>query len=461
MSSPARERALRAALKIGREIGDSRVLTDPEVIARYAQDESEAPAAMPDAVILPQSTDEACTVMRVTSEQNVPVTPRAGGTGKSGGAVPVSGGIVLSCERLHSIREIDPVDMVAVVEPGVVLARFHEAVEDQGLFYPPDPASLDSCCLGGNVAENAGGPRAFKYGVTSHYVLGLTMVLADGRPVRLGHRPVKSVAGYDLVRLLVGSEGTLGFFTDITLRLLPRPAEISTVVALFGDLEDAGRAITALLGTGLVPRVLEIMDAQCVDTIRHSGASIPADASAMVLVELDGPEQTVETQMQRCGDTLDAGGATEVLVASGPVQRDVLWRARRELSEALAKRATYKMSDDISIPRSRLVDTLSEIEAMGRRSGLTAATFGHAGDGNLHVNFLWDDPALAVKAIDVRRKVLDMAIRMGGSISGEHGIGSVKKDFLERELGADVMQLSRSLKQLFDPAGTMNPGKVL
>jgi glycolate oxidase len=453
-----RQAALRAALRIGRTIGESRVLTDADVIERYGADESEQPPRVPDAVILPRDATEAARALAIAAERSVAVTPRAGGTGKSGGAVPVEGGLVMGCDRLDRIKEIDPVDLVAVVEPGVVLERLHDAVEELGLFYPPDPASLDACCLGGNVAENAGGPRAFKYGVTGHYVLGLQVVTGGGDAMRVGRRPVKGVAGYPLEQLFVGSEGTLGFFTEITLRLLPRPRAVRTLLATFDGSCAACGAVVALLGAGVWPRVLEFLDGECVRTVRDAGAPVPA-AGAMLLVELDGLERGVEEQMEHAGNTLDAAGAGEVLVAEGPRQTASLWRARRDLSEDLGRRATFKISDDISVPRSRLVSTLEGIDAAALRYGMTAATFGHAGDGNLHVNLLWNDPDLDPRP--AHRSVLDLAIAAGGTISGEHGIGSVKRGELSRELSGQALELSRGLKRLLDPAAVLNPGKVL
>jgi glycolate oxidase len=455
-----RDRALRAALAVGRAIGESRVITDEELLERFAGDESDQEPVQPHAAVIPASAEQAAAVMRIASEHSVPVTPRAGGTGKSGGAVPVQGGIVLSCEKLTTIKEIHEEDLVAVVEPGVVLGRLHEAVEERGLFYPPDPASLESCCLGGNVAENAGGPRAFKYGVTSHYVLRLEVVTAAGDMIRVGHRPVKGVAGYDLPALFVGSEGTLGLFTEITLRLLPGPPHVSTLLAPFPDLPAAGRGVGAILAAGLIPRVLEIMDARCVDTVRSEGAALPPGAAALILAELDGSEAGVEADLQVAGTALDGAGASEILVASGPVERERLWKARRDLSEALGRSHSHKISDDIAVPRSRLVETLERLESIAADHHLTGATFGHAGDGNLHVNFMWDDPGLDGEADAARAATMRLALEMDGTVSGEHGIGSVKRQFLADELGPGVLDLGRSFKRLLDPRGILNPGKL-
>ena len=455
-----RDRALRAALAIGRAIGDSRVVTETDLLERFAGDESEEPPRTPDAAVVPRTAAEAARCLAIASEHGVAVTPRAGGTGKSGGAVPVQGGIVLSCEKMDRIKEIDAGDLVAVVEPGVVLANLHAAVEERGLFYPPDPASLDSCCLGGNVAENAGGPRAFKYGVTSHYVLRLDVALASGAVLCCGHRPVKGVAGYDLVGLFTGSEGTLGLFTEITLRLIPRPRQVSTAMALFPELAAAGRGIQAVLAAGLIPSVLEIMDRECVDTVREAGAPLPPGIGALVLTELDGSETVVEADLERAGEALTAAGATDVLVATGVVERDRLWRARRTLSEALRDRRANKISDDVAVPRSRLVDVLERIETIGRAAGLTSATYGHVGDGNLHVTFLWDGPGLEAAAAQAREQVIRLVLEVDGTVTGEHGIGSVGRRFLEMELDIEAMALTRGLKRLLDPDSILNPGKM-
>jgi len=455
-----RERTLGAALAIGRAIGPSRIVDDPDMLARFARDESEEPAHVPAAAVIPHTASEAAACLRIAAERGVPVTPRAGGTGKSGGAVPVMGGIVLACDHMARIKEIHEGDLVAVVEPGVVLARLHEAVEDMGLFYPPDPASLDSCCMGGNVAENAGGPRAFKYGVTSHYVLRLEVATTSGAILRVGHRPVKGVAGYNLAEMLVGSEGTLGFFTEITLRLIPRPDRVSTAMALYADVSRAGQGIGAVLAAGLVPRVLEIMDRESVDTVREAGAPLPRGAGALVLAEFDGSERAVEADLEKAAEALDRAGATDVLAATGAAERGRLWKARRDLSEALRRRRAHKTADDIAVPRSRLVEALERIEMIASRHGLVGATYGHAGDGNLHVNFLWDDPDLAAAAARARAETLQLAIDLDGTISGEHGIGSVSREFLEKEIGRDVMELCRGLKRLLDPSGILNPGKI-
>jgi glycolate oxidase len=455
-----RDRTLRAALAIGRALGESRVLTDPDVLERFASDESEEPPVVPDAAVIPESAAEVATCLGIASEHSAPVTPRAGGTGKSGGAVPVQGGIVLSCERLNRIVEIDTADLVAVVEPGVVLADLHAAAQEQGLFYPPDPASLDSCCLGGNVAENAGGPRAFKYGVTSHYVLGLDVVTAQGQVLKCGHRPVKGVSGYDLPAMFVGSEGTLGFFTRIMLRLIPAPGHVATALALFDGPARAGSGIGAVLAAGLIPRVLEIMDRECVDTVRDAGAPLPAGTGAVVLVELDGSPAGVEADLERAGEALTTAGASEVLVATGALERERLWKARRDLSEALGRRRAHKISDDIAVPRGRLVDVLERIGEIARAHGLVDATFGHAGDGNLHVSFLWDDPGLAGRAGRARDELMRLALEAGGTVSGEHGIGSVNRRYLAMELDPEALELSRRLKRLLDPASILNPGKI-
>ncbi len=341
-------RSLRAVLEIGRVLGPSRVIDDPDALQRFSGDGSEAKPCLPAAAVIPCSASEVSTAIAIASRHGAAITPRAGGTGKSGGAVPCPGGLVMACDHLRSIKEIHEGDLVAVVEPGVVLADLHREVEARGLFYPPDPASLDSCCLGGNVAEDAGGPRAFKYGVTSRYLLRLEAVMPGGEVLAFGHRPVKGVAGYGIASLLAGSEGTLGFFTEITLRLIPRPTQVSTALALFDGAPAAGRGIGAVLAAGIVPRVMEIMDRECIETVRAAGAPLPSGIGALVIMEFDGSEAAVEHDLERGGAAMTAAGAREIYVAAGAVERERLWKARRELSDSLKKRWTYKIAADIA-----------------------------------------------------------------------------------------------------------------
>jgi glycolate oxidase len=345
------------------------------------------------------------------------------------------------------------------VEPGVITGDLHAAVEREGLFYAPDPNSLDSCMIGGNIAENAGGPRAFKYGVTRDWVLGLTACLVGGRVVRTGKRTVKGVTGYDVTSLLVGSEGTLAVFTEATLRLVPKPPEVATALALFADVRAAASAVSRIVAAGIVPRCLEMLDAGTLAAVRAQGVAVDERAGGMLLIEVDG--ESAESALVRVGEVAAASpGNLDVLVAQDGVQRDRLWAARRMLSKATRKLARHKLSEDVVVPRTRIADLLARAEEIGQTTGVRNLSYGHAGDGNLHVNFLWDE--------DEERAAVDRAIGllmratvdMGGSLTGEHGIGVSKAQYLGLEQSAELIALERDLKRVFDPKGLLNPGKI-
>ncbi|MBI5489475.1 MAG: FAD-binding protein [Deltaproteobacteria bacterium] len=460
--SAADERVLGAAAEIGRRIGSGKVIDDPDLLVPYGADESGLPASLPAAAIRAVDAADVAATLAVAADRGVPVTPRGRGTGKSGGAIPARGGIVLLTERMDRIVEIDREERLAIVEPGIVLQTFQEAVEAEGLFYPPDPASLDSCALGGNVAENAGGPRAFKYGVTREYVLGLDVALMGGATTFAGRRTRKGVAGYDVVAALVGSEGTLGVFTRVVVRLRVRPAATQTLLATFGDEVAAGEAVRDLLGSGLVPSVIEILDRHCLEVIRRAGHNpIPGEPGAALLVELDGrrPER-VEADAEEAGEILGRR-ATEVLVASEPGRRRSLWAARRELSTLLGKAHAGKLSDDVAVPCKSIPAVLRRFAELGRRRGVLVSCYGHAGDGNLHANVLWDDPGLDVAGRAALDDLLGVVLEVGGTISGEHGIGMAKREALRREQSPELLALQRRLKSAFDPSGLLNPGKVI
>jgi glycolate oxidase len=454
--------ALDAALReIERELGSDRVVTDRDVLATYAHDESEAEPHMPDAVVRAQSTADVAAVMRACSRHRVPVTPRAGGTGRTGGAVPVAGGVVIGFEQHKRIKGIEQDDMIVVVEPGVVTGVLHEAVEAQGLFYPPDPNSLSTCTLGGNVAENAGGPRALRYGSTRDYVLGLEVVTAGGEVLQLGKRTVKGVTGYDLTSLMVGSEGTLAVITEITLKLLPKPEALGTLLALLPDLPTAGRAVGATLRQGVLPRCMELLDEHTLALVRpEAGLPLHEAARALLLIELDGDQVAVERQLERVGNALLEAGALDVLVARHSGEREKLWAARRELSRALRKVAKYKLAEDVVVPRSRIPDLIDRCRAISERFAIPMPAYGHAGDGNIHVNFLWNDPAEKPRVDKAVVATFEATIELGGTLTGEHGIGILKAPYLSLEQSGEVIALQERIKALFDPQGILNPGKI-
>jgi glycolate oxidase len=459
---PPRDAVDRALAELDRRLGASKVDTSEAGRKAHATDDSEAIGRMPDAVVLARTRDDVATALEIAERHGVPVTPRAGGTGRTGGAVPVAGGIVLASHGMGQILDIDRQDLLAVVQPGLVTADLHAAVEAEGLFYPPDPNSLKTCMIGGNVAENAGGPRAFKYGVTREYVLGLETCLMGGRVLRSGRRTIKGVTGYDVTALLVGSEGTLGVFTEITLKLVAKPTEVATVLALFEDVRAAADAVRRVVAARLVPRCLELMDASTLGAIRAQGVAVDPRAGAMLLVEVDGGAGlALDDMLERLGGALTEGGRTiDVVAAQDASQRARLWEARRMLSPATRKLAKYKLSEDIVVPRSKLVDLLSEMDRIGDETKVRHLTYGHAGDGNLHVNFLWNDEAerpAVDRAID---GLMRATIRLGGTLTGEHGIGVMKAQYLPLEQSAELISVQQDLKRVFDPSGLLNPGKI-
>jgi glycolate oxidase len=458
---PSRDAVERAKIALSRRLGASKVDDSPQARASYSADDSEVEPRVADVVVRAGSADDIAVTLEIASEHDVPVTPRAGGTGRTGGAVPAAGGILLATDGMRQIVEIDRADLVAVVEPGVVTGDLHAAAEREGLFYPPDPNSWKSCMIGGNLAENAGGPRAFKYGVTREYVLGLEACLMGGRRLRAGRRTVKGVTGYDVTALLVGSEGTLGVFTRATMKLVRRPPAIATVLALFSDVRACAASVTRVIAAGLVPRCMELLDEATLDAVRAHGAGIDARAKAMLLMELDGDPAAVEEAMGRLGEVVSAGeGIVDVVVAQDAAQRDRLWEGRRQLSPATRKLAKHKLSEDIVVPRSRIVELLGRVESIGEATRVRHCTYGHAGDGNLHVSFFWNDPSERPAVDRALKMLMEATIALGGTISGEHGIGVAKLEYLPLEQSPELIALQRDLKRVFDPKGLLNPGKI-
>jgi glycolate oxidase len=402
-------------------------------------------------------------VLRLALERKVPVTPRGTGTGMTGGALPVRGGIVLSTERMTRIREINADDLLAVVEPGVVTGDLQAAVEAEGLFYPPDPASLSMCTLGGNVAENAGGPRAFKYGVTREYVLGLEAVLMGGETISPGRRTSKGVTGYDVVGAIVGSEGTFAVATELTLKLLPKPAAVATLLAVFPDLVVAGEGVTAVLHLGARPRALELLDRMTIEHLRgRTPYRLPEGAGAVVICELDGEPEGLEAQLLRCANACEAAGAVEVVIAQNEQQRRDLWETRRRANPLLKEAHRHKIPEDIVVPRGAIPEMLRRVDAIAAAEDVPCATYGHAGDGNLHINLLLDDdaPGLHRRAEAAVAQIMRATLELRGTLAGEHGVGLMKQRFIAWEQAPPLIRLQRELKRVFDPADLLNPGKI-
>lgn len=418
----------------------------------------------PEAVVRAVSVGQISRVLAAATAHRVPVVPRGAGSGQSGGSLPVDGGLVLNLAGLGRIIKIDPADQVAVVQPGVITADLQRAAEAQGMFYPPDPASVEFCTVGGNAAENSGGLRAVKYGVTRDYVLALQAVLPDGRILRTGRSTMKTVVGYDLTRLLVGSEGTLAVMTELTLRLLPKPEAKATVNALFHDLESAAQAVQAVLMSGIIPAALEFIDSQSLGAVNaHAGLGLPPEVQAMVLIDVDGAPEVVAGQGGRLARVLEEHGGHEVRLALGEAEAAELWRVRRSMGPAMYNLAPDKLNEDVVVPLGRLAETIRAIHAIGEKRGVLIPTFGHAGDGNLHVNVMYDakDPEQNRQAHQAVTDVFAQVLKVGGSLSGEHGVGNAKLGYVGAELDPVAMELMRGIKRLFDPAGVLNPHKAV
>ena len=448
--------------RLSRLLGDRRAPTDPDLIEPYCTDESGLGRYEPDAVALVESAEETAEVLRFAALERVPVVPRGLGTGLTGGALATEGGVVLCAERMARVLDVDRRNLLAVVQPGVITGQFQQQVEQLGLFYAPDPASLDSCSLGGNVAENAGGPRAFKYGVTREYVLGLELVLMGGQRLRLGRRSVKGVTGLDVTALVVGSEGLLGVISEITLKLLPRPPAVATFMAQFDDALTACEAVTELIGRGYRPRTLEFLDARVLEHLRQKGGwPIPPEAGALLLVELDGAEETCEQQMLEAAEACERSGAVDILVATDEARRRQMWEMRRSANPTLKELHRFKVSEDVAVPRMQIPEMVRRLDRLAAEHRVTIANFGHAGDGNLHVNILFDDPEVHDRLEPLLEAIFVQALELGGTLSGEHGIGIAKRRFMPLEQPPALLKLQRELKRTFDPLGLMNPGKLL
>jgi len=450
--------ALRAA------VGAEHVRTAAGDLAAYARDATPLFHRRPDAVVFPGSAAEVAAVLRIATEHRVPVVPRGAGSNLAAATVPTQGGIVLVMTRMNRILEISPDELLARVEPGVTNAALADAAAAQGLLFAPDPGSRTVATVGGNVATCAGGLRGLKYGVTRNYVLGLEAVLPTGEIIRTGGRLWKDVAGYDLTRLLTGSEGTLAVITEVTVALLPAPAESRTGVAYFPSLADAGRAVARVLRGGLVPATLEFLDRRCISAVEeYAGLGLRLDAGALLLFGDDGPPETVADSLARIGEACAAEGALEVTCAREVAESEALLAARRCALPALSRLGSLTILEDATVPRPRIAEMVDRIDRIAEKHGVTIATFGHAGDGNLHPTCVVPsaEDTEAVRAAErAFADVFAAALDLGGTITGEHGVGAAKLAYLPARLGEDQMALLRRIKAAFDPAGILNPGKL-
>ena len=449
--------------RIAAIVGQAQLLTDPADCWPYGYDNSRR-QQLPAAVAFATSHDAVRELVRLCHETHTPLVARGRGTGTTGATVPEPGGLVLSMERMDRILEVDPDNRLMVVEPGVTNARVQEAAARHGLFWAPDPTSAAFCTVGGNLAYNSAGPRAVKYGTPRENTLGLRAVTGRGEDLRCGVRTSKGVVGYDLTRLLIGSEGTLAVITEATLRLLPLAEAKVTMQAIYSDMASAARAISDIMGQPVTPCALEFIDGQAIAMIRHyAQAALPEDAAAMLIIEVDGSAAEMEHAIAAVRHAADNAGLLDFQAARDQAETQALWATRKALSPALRTVAPKKINEDVVVPVSRLPDLITGLEALARRHDITIVNFGHAGNGNIHVNLLVDpdDARQMARAAHCLDAVFDLVLKLGGTLSGEHGVGLEKRDFIARELDPRSLALMRGIKALFDPRGILNPGKML
>jgi glycolate oxidase len=448
--------------ELGRALPSSALHTDPDVLETYRRDQATfVDAGVPVAVVHPGSTADVQEILRIASRHRVPVVARGAGSGLSGGANAVDGCLMVSLTHMDRIVQIDRGSLIAVVEPGVVNSDLSKAAGEVGLWYPPDPASFEFSTIGGNIATNAGGLCCVKYGVTGDFVLGLEVVLADGSVVRTGRRTIKGVAGYDLTRLFVGSEGTLGLITQATLRLRPAPPPPATLVAFFPDLRSAGVAV-AQIASSVIPSLLEVMDratVRAVEEWKHMGLDV--EAAALLLARSDAGGERGVSDIEWMARACESAGATFVAKSSDPVEAELLMAARRLAHDALERQGATLL-DDVAVPIGRIPELLEAIEAIAERRGVQIGTFGHAGDGNMHPTIIFDphDPDAEARARSAFDDILRTTLDLGGTISGEHGVGLLKRPYLEAEIGVTGISLHSTVKRALDPLGILNPGKI-
>ena len=449
---------------IRNELPDLRLLDDTTDRESYRNDETAyLNAGLPLAVALPTTTAEVSVLMRLASEHRVPVVPRGAGSGLSGGAAGIEGGLTIALTKMDRVLEVDRENLVVVTQPGIINAELKQRVAAEGLFYAPDPASYEICSIGGNLGTNAGGLCCVKYGQTRDSVLGLEVVLADGRVIRTGGKNVKDVAGYALTHLIVGSQGTLGIITEATLRLRVMPPPRTTMLAFFGTLDGAGDAVARIVAAGIDPVTLELLDRPSIAAVDDAfSLGLDRDAEAMLLVESDRPEAAALVELDAALAACEAAGATSTLKAADATEADWLRQARRLALRALERQGIVRM-EDVAVPRSRVPDLLRAITAIGERHGVRVATFGHAGDGNLHPNFIFnrDDPRAEELTDLARADLYRAAIALGGTVTAEHGIGPARKDVLVEQVGQANIDVMRAIKAALDPLGILNPGRVI
>lgn len=448
--------------RLGQIVGEENVVVDPERVEPYGADAVKEKFP-PEAVVFPESTDQMVQILKLANEKLFPVTARGGGVGYTGGAVPIDGGIVIGTDRMNRIIEINVDDLYAVCQPGIRTYEIQQEVEKQGLIFAPDPASYKDSFIGGNIAENAGGMRTPKYGVTKHHVLGLEVVTATGDVIRTGGKTVKNVVGFDLTGLMCGSEGMLGIITEATIKLLPMPEATSTVRANFHSMEAACKVLTKFTPLGLLPMAMEVIDKYCVEAVEQNFAfGLSKDANAILLVAVDGSAEEVQKNAAIVERVIAENGGFDVVRARNKEEEDKLWDVRRAISPSLMKYGTLKINEDVVVPRSKVPELVAKIEEIGKRHDTFVANFGHAGDGNIHVNFVVnrEDADAIARARKCVAETFQLSVDLGGTISGEHGIGYVKAPYLEYAIDRPTLEIMKAIKKVFDPNGILNPGKM-
>ncbi|MCR8636478.1 FAD-binding oxidoreductase [Paenibacillus radicis (ex Xue et al. 2023)] len=447
---------IRSIVKTGR------VLTNESDRFSYSFDASFG-TYLPDVVIQTKSVEELVALVKLANREKIPVYPRGQATSLSGGPLPVHGGMVFDLSVMNDVLEVYEEDLVAVASPGVLTSNIHKAAEQKGLLYPPDPSSSHVSTIGGNLAENSGGPRGLKYGVTKDYVIGLEVITPEGELIRTGGRTVKNVTGYDLTKLIVGSEGTLGIITKAILRLIPKPPASETVMAIFDSLVDAGKAISKILTSGILPSKMELMDqASIVAVENYEPSGLPRDAEALILIELDGHPLAVKDEAEQVSKVCKEAGAREVRIPQTQAEKEEVWKARKLVSPAIVRIKPTKISEDATVPRSQIPEMCRRLQEIKIKYNIHLVVFGHAGDGNLHPNILADksDKEEMRRVEQAVAEIFETAIQLGGTLSGEHGIGTMKAPFMEMELGAAGLDMMKRIKLAWDPNHIMNPGKI-
>lgn len=449
-------------VRIGDRFPDIAFSTSPEDLICYGFDASGIEGA-PHAIVWPSNTSDVVKAMKYAYEHEISVVPRGAGTGVTAGAIPVKkGSIVMSFEKMKRIIEVDAQNLSVLCEPGTINGKLQRELQWAGLFYPPDPASMNFCTIGGNVAENAGGPRALKYGVTRDYVMEIEAVLPDGEVMTTGVKTTKGVVGYDLTRLLTGSEGTLAIFTKIRLKILPLPEEVVTLLAVFGTLESAGDAVSNIITSKIIPRTLEFMDRNAIEAVEtYKPIGLPRNAEAVLLIELDGQPTAITREAEKVFDICTKLGA-DIRMAKDEFAKSNLWASRRAISPALYSLKPTKINEDIVVPRTNITEMLRRLRTLSEKSGITIVNFGHAGDGNIHVNIMVDksDKEEYQKGLALVEQIFRETLDLGGTISGEHGIGLTKAGYLSMELSKQEIKIMESIKHVFDPKKILNPGKI-